>query len=479
MVSQQKSTISNNNNLIDILIVDDEKDIRELISDTLKDEGYTTRLAKDSDTAFISIAERVPTAIILDIWLKDSPLDGLSILETVKRKYQSVPVIMISGHGNIETAITSIKMGAYDYIEKPFKEDKLILIVKRAIEAAKLKKENSELKMRVAGEHILIGNSHIMNSLKSSVEKVAPTSSRVFITGPAGSGKEVIAHFIHERSSRKNGPFVILNPSSISPENLDVELFGTEDNAGINGGPRKIGIFEKVHGGTLFIDEVVDMPLSVQGKLLKILQDQCFERVGGNKKIATDFRVITSSNRDILTEIKSGKLREDLFYRLNVVPLRVPSLSERREDIPALARHFLKRAAEINGLPQRIIGDDSVAALQAYEWPGNVRQLKNIMEWVLIMAPGDSTSTIKSNMLPIEVFSSTPAAINPELNTDIMSMPLREARELFERQYLMAQVNRFGGNISRTSAFVGMERSALHRKLRSLNIGAEEKTDAV
>ncbi len=460
-----------------ILIVDDEKDIRELISDTLKDEGYATRMAKESESAFAAIAERLPSAIVLDIWLKDSLLDGLGILETVKRKYPEIPVVMISGHGNIETAIASIKMGAYDYIEKPFKSDRLIHVVKRALETAKLKHENAELRARAHDENILTGCSQALSSLKSAIEKVAPTSSRVFITGQAGSGKEVVARILHEKSARKNGPFVILNATSISPEALDVELFGTEDNGGVNGGPRKIGIFEKVHGGTLFIDEIVDMPLSTQSKLLKVLQEQSFERVGGQRKIETNFRVVTASNRDIPAEIKAGKLREDLFYRLNVVPLRVPPLSERREDIPLLARHFLRKGAELSGMQQRILGEDATAALQAYDWPGNVRQLKNVMEWILIMIPGEA-NPIRSSMLPVEVFTSTPAAINPEMNTDIMAMPLREARELFERQYLVAQVNRFGGNISRTASFVGMERSALHRKLRSLNIGQEEKVDA-
>ncbi len=466
----------------DILIVDDEKDIRELISDTLKDEKYNTRLAHNSESAFEAIAERIPSLIILDIWLKDSPLDGLGILETVKRKYPQVPVIMISGHGNIETAVNSIKIGAYDYIEKPFKEDRLLLIVKRALEVNKLQQENAELKIRVSSDNVLIGKSQAVNVLMNAIDKVSSTSSRVFITGPAGVGKEVVARQIHEKSLRKNSPFVLFNPASISPELMEVELFGTEESTDINSGPRKIGVFEKVHGGTLFIDEVTDIPLSIQGKLLKVLQDQTFERVGGNRKIESNFRVIAASNKEIRAEIKAGKFREDLFYRLNVVPLKVPSLSERREDIPVLSEFFLKQFAENSGLPQKVLLEDAIAAMQSYDWPGNVRQLKNVIEWLLIMTNSDAGNEIKSNMLPVEIFSSTPAAISPELNTDIMSMPLREARELFERQYLMAQVNRFGGNISRTSSFIGMERSALHRKLRSLNIGsyaaAEEKTDA-
>lgn len=453
----------------DILIIDDEADIRSLISDTLKDEGYATRTAHDSTSTFSSIRDRVPDAMVLDIWLKDSELDGLGILENVRQQYPFMPVIMISGHGNIETAINSIKLGAYDFIEKPFKEDKLILMIRRAIEASRLKLENAALRLKVGPDNVLIGSSTAISQLKTQTERVAPTNSRVFISGPAGSGKEVVARIIHQKSLRSKGPFVVINASSMSLENSERELFGIEgDNEFINL-PKKVGLFEKADGGTLFIDEIADMPLQIQSKFLRVLQDGSLERVGGRKQVKVDFRVITATNRDIQNEIKAGNIREDLYYRLSVVPLRMPALQERREDIPLLSEYFLKRHAEISGTPVRTLSEDAIAALQAYQWPGNVRQLRNVIEWLLIMAPDDTARPINSSMLPSEIFSNTPATL-ASIDTDIMSMPLREAREVFERKYLRAQISRFGGNISRAAQFIGMERSALHRKLRSLNL---------
>lgn len=463
----------------EILVIDDEADIRELVSDILSDSGYSVRTAKNSSTAFEAIAEKLPSALVLDIWLKNSELDGLGILETVKRKYPEIPVIMISGHGNIETAVNSLRMGAYDYIEKPFKQDRLLHVLKRAIETARLKAENSELKMRVGSSRMFIGNATCMVQLRQSIEKVAPTGSRVFVAGPAGSGKEVIARNIHEKSHRKKGPFVVLSVSSISPDVIDQELFGTEESNDINAPPRKVGIFEQANGGTLFIDEVTDIPVSVQGKLVRFLQDKTLQRVGGTRKIESDVRVIAATNKDIQEEIKLGRMREDLYYRLNVVPLRAPALRERREDIPMLCDYFLAQASEAAKIPPRKLSDDAIAAMQSYDWPGNVRQLRNVIEWLLIMCPGGSNDSISSDLLPREIFSSTPASITPEVNPDIMSMKLREAREVFERQYLAAQINRFGGNISRTASFIGMERSALHRKLKSLEVvNAEEKISA-
>ncbi len=452
----------------DILIIDDEADIRSLISDTLKDEGYATRTAHDSTSTFSSIRDRVPDAMVLDIWLKDSELDGLGILENVRQQYPFMPVIMISGHGNIETAINSIKLGAYDFIEKPFEEDKLILMIRRAIEASRLKLENAALRLKVGPDNVLIGSSGAISQLKTQTERVAPTNSRVFISGPAGSGKEVVARIIHQKSLRSKGPFVVINASSMSLENSERELFGIEgDNEFINL-PKKVGLFEKADGGTLFIDEIADMPLQIQSKFLRVLQDGSLERVGGRKQVKVDFRVITATNRDIQAEIKAGNIREDLYYRLSVVPLRMPALQERREDIPLLSEYFLKRHAEISGTTVRTLSEDAIAALQAYQWPGNVRQLRNVIEWLLIMAPDDARP-INSSMLPSEIFSNTPATL-ASIDTDIMSMPLREAREVFERKYLRAQISRFGGNISRAAQFIGMERSALHRKLRSLNL---------
>ena len=458
-----------------ILIIDDEKDIRDLIADTLQDAGYTTRGAKNSSEAFAAIADSVPSAVVLDIWLQESELDGLGILENVKARYPQVPVIMISGHGNIETAINSIKLGAYDFIEKPFKEERLILMLKRALEAAELRNENEELRILASSKTDLVGESSAVQQLRQSIDRVAPTGSRIFITGASGSGKEVVARLIHKKSKRSDGPFVTLGSAGLSEEKVDFELFGTEEES-VSGPARKIGTFEKANHGTLFIDEITDMPLSTQAKLLRVLQEGCFERMGGRRKIQVDVRVIAASSRDVTQAIKYGKFREDLFYRLNVVPITVPRLSDRREDIPMLSRYFLKQFADNTGMPLREISEDAIATMQTYDWPGNVRQLKNVIEWLLIMTPPESLGKpITSGMLPQEIFAATPVSMQPNANTDIMSMPLREARELFERQYLTAQINRFGGNISRTSEFVEMERSALHRKLKSLKVTSTVK----
>ena len=458
----------------DILVIDDEKDITSLISDILSDEKFTTRVANNSDQALKALAERVPAAVILDIWLQGSELDGLGILEIVQKKYPHVPVIMISGHGNIETAVTAIKMGAYDYIEKPFSAERLMIIVRRALEAARLKNENVELKRRGGQEQDLIGNSSAITAVRQTVEKVAPTNSRVLITGAPGTGKELAARLLHARSHRAGGQFVVLNAAALTPARIEAELFGTEDT-NPNGGAEKLGLLERAHGGTLFIDEVADMHIETQGRLLRALQEQSFERVRGNKRVSVDVRVIAATNKDLQSEIQGGRFREDLYYRLNVVPLRMPSLRERRDDIPALSRHFLKRASDAMGLATRLLSEEAMAVLQSYNWPGNVRQLRNVMEWLIIMAQPGASGEIMSDALPPELIDSNITVLRPELSSDIMSMPLREARETFEKQYLAAQINRFGGNISKTSNFVGMERSALHRKLKMLGIGNDEK----
>lgn len=461
----------------DILVIDDEKDITSLISDILTDEKFTTRIANNSDQALKALAERVPTAMILDIWLQGSELDGLGILEIVQKKYPHVPVVMISGHGNIETAVTAIKMGAYDYIEKPFTAERLMIIVKRALEASRLRNENVELKRRGGPEHDLIGISAAVAAVRQTVEKVAPTNSRVLITGAPGTGKELVARLLHSRSHRAGGQFVVLNAAALTPARIEAELFGTEDT-NPNGGAEKLGLLERAHGGTLFIDEVADMHIETQGRLLRALQEQSFERVRGNKRVSVDVRVIAATNKDLQGEIHGGRFREDLYYRLNVVPLRMPSLRERRDDVPALSRHFLKRASDAMGLATRQLSEEAMAVLQSYNWPGNVRQLRNVMEWLIIMAQPGASGEIMSDALPPELIDSNITVLRPELSSDIMSMPLREARETFEKQYLAAQINRFGGNISKTSNFVGMERSALHRKLKMLGIGNEEKTAA-
>lgn len=462
---------------LDILVIDDESDITSLISDILSDENYQVRIANNSDTALKALADRVPSAIVLDIWLQGSELDGLGILERVQAKYPHVPVIMISGHGNIETAVTAIKMGAYDFIEKPFNAERLLLILRRALENATLKLENNELRMRGKPETELIGSSAAIAAIRQTVEKVAPTNSRILLTGAPGTGKEVIARLIHSKSHRANGKFVVLNAASISPARVEHELFGVED-PNPNGGAEKVGMFERAHGGTLFIDEVADMHLETQSRFLRALQGQAFTRVHGNTSIDVDVRVVAATNKDLKQEIDAGRFREDLFYRLNVVPIKVPSLQDRRDDIPELCQYFINRAAEISGMKERTLSEDAVAVLQSYSWPGNVRHLRNIMEWLLIMAPGELNSAIKADHLPPELFESNRAIISPDMGNDIMSMPLREARETFEKQYLAAQINRFGGNISKTSHFVGMERSALHRKLKMLGIHNDEKEKA-
>ncbi|MFN4281909.1 MAG: sigma-54-dependent transcriptional regulator [Alphaproteobacteria bacterium] len=454
----------------DILIVDDEADIRMLMSGVLRDEGYQTRDAADSDSALAAIQARRPSLVILDIWLHNSRLDGLEILDQIRKDHADLPVVMISGHGNIETAVTAIKKGAYEYIEKPFKADRLLLVVERAIEASRLRRENAELKMRAGGELALVGESQLANQLRATIDKVAPTNSRVLIGGPPGVGKEVVARLIHTRSGRSAGPFVPVNCAAMTPEHIEMALFGVEAGVEGPGSPRKTGTFENAHGGTLFLDEVGDMPLVTQGKIVRVLQEQTFERVGGTTKVAVDVRVIASTNRDLQEQIASGRFREDLYYRLSVVPIRVPPLKERREDIPLLVRHFMQMAARSSGLPEREIGDDAMTALQAHSWPGNVRQLRNAIEWMLIMAPGDASAKIRADMLPPEILDISPAVLRWDKSGEMMALPLREAREVFEREYLAAQILRFGGNITRTASFVGMERSALHRKLKSLGL---------
>jgi two-component system nitrogen regulation response regulator NtrX len=454
----------------DILIVDDESDIRMAVSGVLEDEGYACREATDSDSALRAIAERRPSLIILDIWLEGSRLDGLELLEQILRDHPLMPVLMISGHGTIETAVAAIKKGAYDFIEKPFKTDRLLLMVERAIEAFRLRQENAELRIRAGAQTELIGESPSIAQLRGAISKVAPTGSRVLISGPPGTGKEVAARMIHAHSRRADQPFVVVNCAAMHPDRMEPELFGTEAGPDGSDGPRKVGMFEQANGGTLLLDEVADMPLETQGKLVRVLQEQTFEHVGGTRRISVDVRVIATSHRDIQEEIRRGQFREDLYYRLAVVPLKVPALVERRGDIPGLARFFMDTAARSAGIPPRPLGEDAMAALQSYDWPGNVRQLRNVIDWLLIMAPGDARDLIRADMLPNEISALTPDTLRLEKSSEIMTLPLREAREIFERDYLLAQVTRFGGNVSRTAEFVGMERSALHRKLKSLGV---------
>ena len=455
----------------DILIVDDEADIRLLIAGILQDEGYETREAGDDTAALVEIAARRPHLVILDIWLEGSQRDGMEILEVLRRDHPEVPVLMISGHGTIETAVQAIRLGAYDFIEKPFKADRMLVIVGRAIEAARMQRENEDLRFRVGGEAELVGVSSAIGHLRQAIDKVAPTGSRVLITGAAGSGKEVVARLLHRSSRRVAGPFVAINCATISPEGMELELFGSEPGP-TNGhlGPRHVGVFERAHGGTLFLDEIADMPLETQGKIVRVLQDQTFNRVGGTSRVQVDVRVLTATTRNLRLMIEDGRFREDLFYRLSVVPIDVPSLANRREDIPVLVTHFMKTSAGVSGQPCREVAPGAMAALQSYSWPGNVRQLRNVVEWLLIMAPGEADEPIRTDMLPPEIGSDMPPILRFENSVEMLSLPLRQAREEFERQYLGAQVTRFGNNISRTALFVGMERSALHRKLKSLGV---------
>ena len=450
----------------EILVVDDESDIRELMAGILADEGYETRVASDSDSALSAIAQRRPHLLVLDVWLQGSKLDGIQVLEILKRDYPDLPVVIISGHGTIETAVAAIKKGAYDFIEKPFKADRLVHVVKRALEAARLKREINELKLKAGDEADLVGSSSAIAQLRQLVDKVAPTGSRILIAGPPGSGKEVAARLIHARSRRANNGFVAINCAMMAPGRIEAELFGTEGGDA----PRKTGLLELAHAGTLFLDEVADMPLETQGKILRVLIDQTFQRIGGTTRVQVDVRVISSTTKDLRTEIEAGHLREDLYHRLNVVPVRVPSLAERRDDIPLLISHFMKRLSATSGLPMREVGDDAMAVLQAYAWPGNVRQLRNVVERLLILAMDDPAEAISADLLPSDFTSTASPWANGAKSDLIISMPLREAREIFEREYLLAQINRFGGNISRTAAFIGMERSALHRKLKSLGV---------
>jgi two-component system nitrogen regulation response regulator NtrX len=451
----------------DILIVDDEEDIRELVAGILTDEGHEARTAHDADSALAAIADRVPRLVFLDIWLQGSRLDGLALLDEIKRMHPHVPVVMISGHGTIETAVSAIRRGAYDFIEKPFKADRLILIAERALETSKLRRELSDLKKRSGETFDLIGMSPAMTQLRHTIERVAPTNSRVMVIGPSGSGKELVARALHALSARKNGPFVTVNAASITPERMEIELFGTEVNGG---GERKVGALEEAHRGILYIDEVADMPRETQGKILRVLVDQQFERVGGSKRVKVDVRIVSSSAQNIEQMIKQGRFREDLYHRLAVVPIMVPGLSERREDIPYLVDHFMKQVANQAGIRMRRIGDDALAVLQAHNWPGNIRQLKNNIERLMILARGDDVDApITADLLPQEIGDVMPRAPN-QSDQHIMALPLREAREMFEKEYLLAQINRFGGNISRTAEFIGMERSALHRKLKSLGV---------
>jgi two-component system nitrogen regulation response regulator NtrX len=449
----------------DILVVDDEADIRDLVAGILSDEGYAVRTAADSEAALASLRARRPSLLILDIWMQGGGMDGLELLDMVKSLDPDLPVVMISGHGNIETAVSAIKRGAYDFLEKPFKSDRLLLVVDRALEQAALRRENRRLKQQSLAPDGFLGRSGPAQQLRQLIGKIAPANSRLLISGPPGSGKELVARLIHAASPRAKGEFVAIGAAEVTPDRMDLELFGEE---GEGGRPSRIGVFERAHGGTLYLDKVGDMPRETQGRILRVLVEQRFRRVGGHQDVQVDVRVMSSTSRELREEIAAGRFREDLFHRLNVVPVHVPGLAERREDIAELVDYFIQRISETTGLPRRKLTEDAIATLQIHDWPGNVRQLRNNIERLMILATGDPGEAITSDMLPAEV--AVAGAVGSIGSERIIALPLREAREVFEREYLNAQIVRFGGNISRTANFIGMERSALHRKLKSLGV---------
>ncbi|HWL46686.1 MAG TPA: sigma-54 dependent transcriptional regulator [Sphingomonadaceae bacterium] len=451
---------------LDVLIVDDEQDIRELVAGVLEDEGYMPRTAADSDAALAALSERRPSLVLLDVWLQGSRLDGLDLLDEIKRRDASLPVLVISGHGNIDTAVAAVRRGAADFIEKPFEAERLLHLVARATETDRLRRENASLRAQVGQEDELTGSSAAINAVRATLKRVASTGSRVLLSGPAGVGKEVAARLLHMWSQRERAPFIVVSAARMTPERVEDELFGVEEANELV----RPGLLEQAHGGTLFLDEIADMPLTTQAKILRVLTDQSFTRTGGQRVVKVDVRVVSSSSKDLAVEITEGRFREDLYYRLNVVPVHLPALSQRREDIPALAEHFVARYAAERRVPTPTISAEAAAALQAYDWPGNVRQLRNVIERTIILAPGDRLHTIEIDMLPPEVVSDQARLAPGNGAKSIMGAPLREARETFEREYLRVQIRRFSGNISRTASFIGMERSALHRKLKTLGL---------
>jgi two-component system nitrogen regulation response regulator NtrX len=458
---------------LDILIIDDEDDIRDLIAGILEDEGYEARQAHDADSALNEIARRRPSLVFLDIWMQGSRLDGLQLLDLFQAQHPDMPVVMISGHGNVETAVSAIKRGAYDYIEKPFKIDRLLLITQRAMEATRLKNEVETLKERSNSHAIdLVGTSPALQQVRGVIEKSAPTNSRIFISGASGTGKGLCARLIHQRSTRAEAPFIEINVSLYAPDEVPLVLFGRETREKTGGVRTEVGAFERAHGGTLYLSEISTLPQAAQGQLLRTLVENRFNRVGGQVTVPIDVRVISSSSQNLAQFIEDGSFRSDLFHRLAIVPLNITPLRERREDIPALVALFLEQISRMHSLQRLTIGDDAIAVLQAQDWPGNARQLRNSIERLLILVKDQAPANgvITAGLLPSDIGEVLPTVGDTDASAHLMSLPLRDAREVFERQYLMAQIERFGGNISKTAEFVGMERSALHRKIKSLGL---------
>ena len=451
----------------DVLIVDDERDICDLVAGVLEDEGYEARIAQDSDSALREITRRCPAMVLLDVWLQGSRLDGLEILSVLRERYPNLPVVIISGHGNIDTAVTAIRSGAYDYIEKPFKSDKLLVTVSRAIQAARLQRENAELRRRADVQLTLVGKATVLEQLSTKIDKLSQTKSRVMIVGPSGSGKEVAAHQLHARSPRASGNFISVHTAMLGDDVEQIQrlLFGVETDGQI-----ELGLFEQSHGGTLYLDEISGFPIQQQKEILKMLLDGGITRVGGKQMVHIDARVLSSCSGDPKARILEGVLREDLYHRLNVITLEVPGLNKRRDDIPYLVEHFVRILAAQMNMPEREVSHDVMAVLQSHNWPGNVRQLRNCIEHMMLSAHAADSEGLSIDHLPREILSDTDVAEDVGESRHIMSLPLRDARECFERDYLVAQIERFSGNISRTAGFVGMELSALHRKMKSLGI---------
>jgi len=424
------------------------------------------RTAADSTSALDAIDDRRPSMVLLDVWLQGSRLDGLQLLQEIKKRDASLPVLLISGHGNLDTAVAAVREGAVDFIEKPFEAGRLVYLVDRATETDRLRRENAAMRQQVGQDDTLNGSSVAINTVRATLKRVAPTGSRVMISGPAGVGKEIAARMIHQWSPRAKAPFIVVPAAMMSPDRVEEELFGSESEDAT-----RPGLLEQAHGGTLFLDEIADMPLTTQGKILRVLTDQSYHRVGGQRPVKVDVRVLSATSRSLAEEIAAGRFREDLYYRLNVVPVKLPALRERREDIPELVNHFLARFAAERRIPTPTLSSEAMAALQAHEWPGNVRQLRNIIERTIILAPGDRVGCIEVDLLPPEILDNQGSVNVTSASMTIMGSPLREARESFEREYLRIQIRRFSGNISRTASFIGMERSALHRKLKALGIG--------
>ena len=455
-----------------ILVVDDEKDIRQLLGQILSDEGYKVCLARNSESAMNEINENAPDLIILDIWLKDSHMDGIEILKTVRSNDHDIPVVVISGHGNIEIAVAAVKQGAYDFLEKPFNSEQLLVVIRRALEASRLRREITNLRRNELVASNMVGDSTSFKTLKTQLDKVTRSNGRVMLSGPAGSGKEIAARYIHINSHRAKEPFVSVSCASIEPNKMEEVLFGTEFDGII-----KPGLLEKSNGGILFFDEVADMPLRTQSKILRVLVEQTFSRVGGNDLVRVDLRVISSTSKNLVAKISAGEFREELFHRLNVVPIKVPSLESRREDIPILTKHFTEQLRQTEGLPHRLFSESALTKMQTMPWPGNIRQLRNAVEQVLILGP--ENMPVEALELPEPRQIDKVNTVNNVFEENLINLSLRDAREVFEREYLMTQINRFGGNISKTAIFVGMERSALHRKMKTLSIVSENKSSKI